>query len=68
VKELSGATKSKGIEIDITALPFDGFNVMAGYSYNDICYTETTGLVGSFIEGDRLARRNEKRTKTPTTF
>jgi iron complex outermembrane receptor protein len=56
VKELSGATKSKGIEIDITARPFDGFNVMAGYSYNDMRYTETTGLVGSFIEGDRLAR------------
>jgi iron complex outermembrane receptor protein len=28
VKELSGATKSKGIEIDITAPPFEGFNVM----------------------------------------
>jgi iron complex outermembrane receptor protein len=54
VKELSGATKSKGIEIDITARPFEGFNVMAGYSYNDMHYT--SGLVGSFIEGDRLAR------------
>ena len=56
VKELSGATKSKGIEIDITARPFEGFNVIAGYSYNDMRYTETSGLVGSFIEGDRLAR------------
>jgi iron complex outermembrane receptor protein len=30
--------KGKGIEIDITARPFDGFNVMAGYSYNDMRY------------------------------
>ena len=29
---------------------------MAGYSYNDMRYTETTGLTGSFIEGDRLVR------------
>jgi iron complex outermembrane receptor protein len=56
VKELSGSTKSKGVEIDITARPFEGFNIMAGYSYNDMRYTETSGLVGSFIEGDRLAR------------
>jgi iron complex outermembrane receptor protein len=32
---------------------------MAGYSYNDMRYTETTGLVGSFIEGDRLARTQQ---------
>jgi iron complex outermembrane receptor protein len=31
---------------------------MAGYSYN-MRYTETTGLVGSFIEGDRLARTQQ---------
>ena len=29
---------------------------MAGYSYNDMRYTETTGATGSFIEGDRLVR------------
>lgn len=56
VKELSGATKSKGIEIDVTAKPFEGFNVIAGYSYNDMRYTNTNGLNGSFIEGARLAR------------
>ena len=56
VKVLSGATKSKGIEIDITAKPVEGLNIMAGYSYNDMRYTKTSGLNGSNIEGDRLVR------------
>lgn len=56
IKVLSGGTKSKGVEIDITAKPVDGLNIIAGYSYNDMRYTETSGLNGSFIEGDRVAR------------
>ncbi|MCC9073681.1 TonB-dependent siderophore receptor [Flavobacterium sp. F-65] len=56
LKALSGETKSKGIEIDITAKPVEGLNIVAGYSYNDMRYTKTTGKTGSFIEGDRLAR------------
>ena len=56
VKTLSGETKSKGVEIDITARPIDGLNIIGGYSYNDMRYTKTTGKNGSFIEGDRLVR------------
>lgn len=56
IKVLSGATKSKGIEVDVTARPIEGFNINAGYSYNDMRYTKTSGLNGSFIEGDRVAR------------
>lgn len=56
IKVLNGATKSKGIEIDITAKPFEGVNINAGYSYNDSRYTKTSGGNGSFIEGDRLVR------------
>ncbi len=56
VKVLTGETNSKGIEIDITAKPINGLNIMAGYSYNDMRYTKTSGLNGSFIEGDRLVR------------
>ncbi|MBO9585676.1 MAG: TonB-dependent siderophore receptor [Flavobacterium sp.] len=56
VKVLSGETKSKGVEVDITARPIDGLSIMAGYSYNDMRYTKTSGLNGSFIEGDRLVR------------
>lgn len=56
LKVLSGETKSKGIEIDIVAKPFEGFNINAGYSYNDMRYTKTSGTNGSFIVGDRLTR------------
>ncbi|TDD74018.1 TonB-dependent siderophore receptor [Flavobacterium caseinilyticum] len=56
IKVLSGETSSKGIEFDITAKPVEGLNIIAGYSYNDMRYTKTSGLKGSLIEGDRLAR------------
>jgi iron complex outermembrane receptor protein len=56
IKVLSGQTKSKGIEIDVTARPIEGLNIVAGYSYNDMRYTKTSGLNGSFIQGDRLVR------------
>jgi iron complex outermembrane receptor protein len=36
--------------------PIDALNIMAGYSYNNMEYTKTTGAAGSFIEGDRLVR------------
>ncbi|TDX11455.1 TonB-dependent siderophore receptor [Flavobacterium sp. S87F.05.LMB.W.Kidney.N] len=56
VKVLSGETKSKGVEIDVTARPVEGLSIIAGYSYNDMRYSKTSGLNGSFIEGDRLVR------------
>ncbi|PWB22178.1 TonB-dependent siderophore receptor [Flavobacterium sp. HTF] len=56
LKIIGGATKSKGIEIDVTANPVEGLNIMAGYSYNDMRYTKTSGTNGSFVEGDRVAR------------
>ncbi|KAF2330329.1 TonB-dependent siderophore receptor [Flavobacterium ginsenosidimutans] len=56
VKVLSGETKSKGVEVDVTARPIEGLSIIAGYSYNDMRYTKTSGLNGSFIEGDRLVR------------
>ena len=56
IKVMSGETKSEGIEVDITARPIVGLSIMAGYSYNDMRYTKTSGLDGSFVEGDRVAR------------
>ena len=56
IKELSGSTKSKGIEIDITARPLLGLSINAGYSYNDMRFTKTSGTNGSYIVGDRLTR------------
>ena len=61
VKTLTGETTSKGVEVDIIVKPSDAFNILAGYSYNDMRFTKTSGLNGSFIEGDRVAR-------TPATY
>ncbi|MGQ7946827.1 TonB-dependent siderophore receptor [Flavobacterium sp. WC2509] len=54
IKTLNGQTKSKGIEVDVTARPIDGLSIIAGYSYNDMRYSKTSGLNGSPVEGDRL--------------
>lgn len=56
IKILSGETTSKGVEIDIMGTPMPGLNIAAGYSYNDMRYTETANTNGSFIEGDRVVR------------
>jgi iron complex outermembrane receptor protein len=56
IKMLGGATKSKGVEVDVAAKPIEGLNIIAGYSYNDMRYTNTSGTNGSFVEGDRVVR------------
>ncbi|WP_026729050.1 TonB-dependent siderophore receptor [Flavobacterium denitrificans] len=56
IKTLGGGTKSKGIEIDITARPLEGLSIIGGYSYNDMRYVNTSGTQGSFVEGDRVVR------------
>lgn len=59
LRALSGQTTSKGVELDIIIKPIAALNIMVGYSYNNMEYTKTTGLTGSFIEGDRLVRTPE---------
>ncbi|WP_395063411.1 TonB-dependent siderophore receptor [Flavobacterium sp.] len=56
VKSLSGETTSKGIEVDLAVKASESLNIMAGYSFNNMEYSKTTGATGSFIEGDRLVR------------
>ncbi|WP_395047816.1 TonB-dependent siderophore receptor [Flavobacterium sp.] len=56
IKVLGGGTKSKGVEIDVTARPIEGLNIIVGYSYNDMRYTNTSGTHGSFVTGDRVVR------------
>lgn len=56
LKELVGATKGKGIEIDITATPITGLNIMAGYSFNETKISKSSGTSGSLVVGDILAR------------
>lgn len=55
-KELVGATKGKGIEIDITARPVEGLNIMGGYSFNETKVSKSSGTNGSLVVGDILAR------------
>lgn len=38
----TGQARSKGVELDIYASPFDGFNLTAGYSYTDSRITADT--------------------------
>lgn len=56
IKELVGATKSKGVEIDITGKPTEGLNINAGYSFNETRITKTSGTSGSLVAGDILTR------------
>ncbi|MBZ4034468.1 TonB-dependent siderophore receptor [Flavobacterium sp. 17A] len=56
IKELVGATKGKGVEIDITAYPVEGLNIMAGYSFNETKVSKSSGTNGSLVVGDVLAR------------
>ena len=68
IKELTGETTSKGIELDIMTKPFYGFNIVAGYSYNDMRYTGVNGNnVNGNKEGDRL-RYNPGHTANASVF
>lgn len=51
IKELAGQVTSKGIEIDLATKQINGFNFMAGYSYNDSRYTRSnTYFTGSKLQ------------------
>lgn len=54
IREMSGQNTSDGIEVDLKSRPVKGWNIMAGYSYNNMRYTKTSGKVGSYLEGERL--------------
>ncbi|MGM8363006.1 TonB-dependent siderophore receptor [Flavobacterium sp. ARAG 55.4] len=56
LKELVGATKGKGFEIDVTAKPVEGLNILAGYSFNETKISKSSGTNGSLVVGDILAR------------
>jgi iron complex outermembrane receptor protein len=40
-----GTQRSRGFEAEVTANPFSGFNVVAGYGYNDSKYTNADATV-----------------------
>ena len=49
-RETGGQTQSKGFELDIVTKKIYGFNINAGYSYNDTRYKKST----LYIEGSRI--------------
>lgn len=59
LKELAGQTTSKGIELDLAAHPLSGLNILAGYSYNNMRYTNIKTAKGNYIEGERLVSTPE---------
>lgn len=54
LKALVGETTSKGVEVDLAGHPAIGLDIMAGYSYNDMRYTDVPVAVGNYKEGERL--------------
>jgi iron complex outermembrane recepter protein len=68
IKELSGETTSKGIELDLQTRPVNGFKILAGYSYNDMRYTGVNGnTVNGNKKGDRL-RYNPAHTANASVY
>ena len=57
IKELSGETDSKGIELDFIFQPNPFFNITSGYSFNETKYTKST----MYVVGSEL-RYNPKHT------
>ena len=57
IKELSGETVSKGIELDFIFQPNPFFNITSGYSFNETKYTKST----MYVVGSEL-RYNPKHT------
>ena len=53
-KVLVGETTSKGIEVDLAGHPTVGLDIMAGYSYNDMRFTDVPQSLGNYVEGERL--------------
>lgn len=54
VKTLTGETTSDGFEVGANAFVSKQFYFIAGYGYNNIRFTHSTGTKGSNIEGEQL--------------
>ncbi|HEX2535266.1 MAG TPA: TonB-dependent receptor [Chitinophagaceae bacterium] len=68
IKELTGETTSKGVEVDLMTKSINGFQAIAGYSYNDMRYTGVNGnTVNGNKKGDRL-RYNPAHTANASLF
>ena len=54
IKALVGETTSDGVEVDLAGQPLTGLDLMAGYSYNYMRYTDVPAVKGNYKEGERL--------------
>jgi iron complex outermembrane receptor protein len=54
VKALQGQTTSDGVEVDLNGALSRNFYFIAGYGYNYMRFTKTSGSKGSNIEGERV--------------
>lgn len=67
LKTFGGETTSDGAELDLSGTIVPGLNFLAGYSYNFMRYTTTSGDKYSNIEGERLVG-NTAHTANGTLF
>ena len=54
LKELTGETTSDGVDVDVSGSFSQHFYFNTGYAYNYMRYTNTAGVTGSPVEGERL--------------
>lgn len=62
-QELAGEVTSKGLELDVMSKPINGISIIAGYSYNDTRYTESS----QYINNSRL-RYNPQHTANASVY
>jgi iron complex outermembrane receptor protein len=67
LKTLAGETTSDGIEIDLASHPATGLDILAGYSYNYMRYTNIADRPGNYKEGERLVN-NPSHTANASVF
>jgi iron complex outermembrane receptor protein len=67
IKALVGETTSDGVEVDLTGRLTEGLNIMAGYSYNFMRYTNIPVAIGNYIPGERLVN-NPANTANASVF
>jgi iron complex outermembrane receptor protein len=67
VKELKGQTTSDGFELDLSTNISKNFYCIAGYGYNYMRFTRTSGAKGSNIEGEQVVI-NPRHTANLTCF
>jgi len=67
VKELKGQTTSDGVELDLNGTVSRNLYFIAGYGYNYMRFTKTSGAKGSNIEGEQVVI-NPNHTANLTAF